>query len=49
MSAPDQAPVVPALVAADDLQVRFGGVTAVAGVSFTLDAGQCCGLIGANG
>ncbi|MFM8613167.1 MAG: ABC transporter ATP-binding protein, partial [Alphaproteobacteria bacterium] len=32
-----------------DIVVRFGGVTAVAGVSFDVEAGQICGLIGPNG
>ncbi len=32
-----------------DLEVRFGGVVALAGVSFSLISGECCGLIGANG
>ena len=32
-----------------DLEVRFGGVVALAGVSFSLISGSCCGLIGANG
>ena len=32
-----------------DLVVRFGGVTALAGVSFTVPRGTVCGLIGPNG
>jgi branched-chain amino acid transport system ATP-binding protein len=32
-----------------DLVVRFGGVTALAGVSFTVRRGEVCGLIGPNG
>jgi branched-chain amino acid transport system ATP-binding protein len=32
-----------------DVIVRFGGVTAVAGVSFDVDERQICGLIGPNG
>jgi branched-chain amino acid transport system ATP-binding protein len=38
----------PAL-AVTDLVVRFGGVTALGGVSFTVPAGRTCGLIGPNG
>nr|WP_256476261.1 ABC transporter ATP-binding protein [Siccirubricoccus soli] len=33
----------------EDVVVRFGGVTAVAGVSFTVEDRQICGLIGPNG
>lgn len=33
----------------DSLRKRFGGVTAVDGLSFDLPAGQICGLIGPNG
>ena len=32
-----------------DVVVRFGGVTALAGVSFTVSRGEVCGLIGPNG
>ena len=32
-----------------DLVVRFGGVTALAGVSLTVPRGEVCGLIGPNG
>jgi branched-chain amino acid transport system ATP-binding protein len=33
----------------DRLTVRFGGVTALDGVSFQVEQGQVCGLIGPNG
>jgi ABC-type branched-subunit amino acid transport system ATPase component len=33
----------------EDLQVRFGGVVAVAGLTFTVPRGQLLGVIGANG
>ena len=33
----------------DDVAVRFGGVQAVAGVSFAVDEGDFVGLIGPNG
>lgn len=33
----------------DDVTVRFGGITALDGLSFTIDQGQICGLIGPNG
>ena len=35
--------------AADDLGVSFGGIRAVDGVSFTVDAGQVFTIIGPNG
>ena len=38
-----------ALLTVRDLTVRFGGVTALDGVSFVVPAGQVCGLIGPNG
>ncbi len=38
-----------ALLAVRDLTVRFGGVTALDGVSFAVPAGEVCGLIGPNG
>ncbi|EWC62303.1 Branched-chain amino acid transport ATP-binding protein LivG [Actinokineospora spheciospongiae] len=38
-----------ALLVVEDVVKRFGGVAAVDGVSFTLDAGQVLGLIGPNG
>jgi len=40
---------VDALFGVQDLTVRFGGVTAVDGVSATVDEGQFVGLIGPNG
>jgi branched-chain amino acid transport system ATP-binding protein len=40
---------VTALLTVRDLTVRFGGVTALDGVSFAVPAGQVCGLIGPNG
>jgi branched-chain amino acid transport system ATP-binding protein len=33
----------------DDVKVHFGGVQAVDGVSFTVDSGQLCGMVGPNG
>ncbi|GGC51985.1 ABC transporter ATP-binding protein [Siccirubricoccus deserti] len=38
-----------ALLEVEEVFVRFGGVTAVAGVSFAVDDRQICGLIGPNG
>ncbi|NVO14844.1 MAG: ABC transporter ATP-binding protein [Rhodoplanes sp.] len=38
-----------ALLAVEDVLVRFGGVTALAGVSFSLGKGELLGLIGPNG
>ena len=32
-----------------DLSIRFGGVTALDGVSFSVEEGCVCGLIGPNG
>jgi branched-chain amino acid transport system ATP-binding protein len=37
------------LLALDNVTVRFGGLTAVAGVSFNLQAGEVCAVIGPNG
>jgi branched-chain amino acid transport system ATP-binding protein len=39
----------PSLLRISDVQVRFGGVIALAGVSFDVGHGQICGLIGPNG
>ena len=38
-----------ALLEVAGLTVRFGGVTAVDGLSFTVDEGRICGLVGPNG
>ena len=48
---PDPPPVgaATATLAVTDLVVRFGGVTALDGVSFDVAAGRTCGLIGPNG
>src|SRR3954451_25259382 len=32
-----------------EVTVRFGGITALDGLSFDIEAGQICGLIGPNG
>jgi branched-chain amino acid transport system ATP-binding protein len=37
------------LLSVEDVHVRFGGVTALAGPSFGVEQGQVCGLIGPNG
>lgn len=37
------------LLVVEGLRKRYGGIVAVAGVSFTLDAGMCLALIGPNG
>ena len=37
------------MLALDDITVRFAGITALAGVSLSVDAGEVCGLIGPNG
>jgi branched-chain amino acid transport system ATP-binding protein len=33
----------------DNVSVRFGGIVALEGLSFTIDSGQICALIGPNG
>jgi branched-chain amino acid transport system ATP-binding protein len=37
------------LLSVEDVHVRFGGVTALAGPSFEVEQGHVCGLIGPNG
>jgi branched-chain amino acid transport system ATP-binding protein len=37
------------LLDVDEVTLRFGGVVALDGLSFTIDDGQICGLIGPNG
>jgi branched-chain amino acid transport system ATP-binding protein len=37
------------LLHVQDVSVRFGGIIALDGLSFDIDAGQICGLIGPNG
>jgi branched-chain amino acid transport system ATP-binding protein len=37
------------LVEVQDITVRFGGIVALDGLSFTIDEGDICGLIGPNG
>lgn len=37
------------LLDVENVSVTFGGITALAGISFTVEAGQICGLIGPNG
>ncbi len=38
-----------ALLSIEDVRVEFGGIVALADLSFTIDAGQICALIGPNG
>ena len=50
MTAAPEAPARhPAQLSVEDLSVRFGGVHALDGVTFTAEAGSIVGLIGANG
>jgi branched-chain amino acid transport system ATP-binding protein len=37
------------LLDVEDVRVEFGGIVALADLSFTIDAGQICALIGPNG
>ena len=39
----------PPLLRVQDVHLRFGGIVALAGPSFNVQAGQVCGLIGPNG
>ncbi|MBS0663364.1 MAG: ABC transporter ATP-binding protein [Verrucomicrobia bacterium] len=39
----------PPLLQLDQVTIRFGGLTAVNGVDFTVNEGELCGLIGPNG
>ena len=38
-----------AMLEVEEVSVRFGGIIALDGLSFTIDEGQICGLIGPNG
>ncbi len=38
-----------ALLEVNDVEVRFGGIVALSGLTFDIDKGQICGLIGPNG
>lgn len=38
-----------ALLEVEDVTVRFGGIVALDGLTFSIDRGQICGLIGPNG
>jgi branched-chain amino acid transport system ATP-binding protein len=40
---------MPALLELDKVTIRFGGLTAVNAVDFTVNEGELCGLIGPNG
>jgi ABC-type branched-subunit amino acid transport system ATPase component len=47
--APEVAVAHPAQLSVEDVSVRFGGVHALNGVTFTAESGSVVGLIGANG
>ncbi len=38
-----------ALLEVNDVEVRFGGIVALSGMTFNIEEGQICGLIGPNG
>lgn len=38
-----------ALLSVNDVEVRFGGIVALSGLTFDIEPGQICGLIGPNG
>ncbi|MCU1466520.1 MAG: transporter related protein, partial [Actinomycetia bacterium] len=38
-----------ALLSVENVRVEFGGIVALADLSFTIDPGQICALIGPNG
>ncbi|MDQ1479912.1 MAG: branched-chain amino acid transport system ATP-binding protein, partial [Actinomycetota bacterium] len=38
-----------ALLTVDHVRVEFGGIVALADLSFTIDEGEICALIGPNG
>jgi branched-chain amino acid transport system ATP-binding protein len=38
-----------ALLEVNDVEVRFGGIVALSGMTFDIEEGQICGLIGPNG
>ena len=46
---PARAPAAAPLLEIRDVALRFGGIVALDGVSFTLDEGEILGLIGPNG
>jgi len=45
----DEQGTVPVALTVQDVRIHFGGVTALDGISFTVAAGEICGLIGPNG
>ena len=49
LAGPQASTVSPQRLTVEGLSVRYGGVVAVDDVSFTVEPGQCLGIIGANG